>query len=371
MRETPSETPETRTVRIGQRALALILRLLARLALLLDSSSWWFRRRFGRLGPLLIVTYRGYGKQGRAALRGRVLEAKALKRSLPDDRRFTNFRRMLRRFNSREVPGADVRACIGSVEVTGHTDDEGYFELWLPVPELDASLSGTWQAAEVEVVGCPIRGFKKVSAPAEILIPGCSAELGIISDIDDTVIQSYVTRKLKLLWVLALGNPYTRLPFAGTSELFEALVAGPSGAAQNPVFYVSKSPWNLYDFLVHFMEQHHLPRGPLLLRDIGLHEQPTLDFKTDAVERVLETYPELAFVLIGDSGERDPDIYLSVAAKYPGRVRAIYIRDVGRAREESQLASMAARAKSLGSELIWVAHAGEALEHARKNGLAR
>jgi phosphatidate phosphatase APP1 len=295
-----------------------------------------------------------------------------LKRSLPEDRAFTNFRRMLRRFNSREVPGADVLAVLGSSSSGGVTDEEGYFDLPVPTPELTRSkLHDDWYSGNVQVVACPVPGFKPVSAEAEVMIPSASAELGVISDIDDTVLQTYVTRKLKMLWVTLAGNPFTRLAFEGTSELYKALVTGFTGAARNPVFYVSKSPWNLYDFLVEFMDRNDLPRGPLLLRDIGLHEKPPLDFKTAAVEQVLDTYPELPFVLIGDSGERDPDIYMAVAAKYPGRIRAIYIRDVGlHSLRQAQLAKMMDEAKALGTELLLVTHASQALDHARSIGLA-
>jgi len=110
----------------------------------------------------------------------------------------------------------------------------------------------------------------------------------------------------------------------------------------------------------------------LLLRDIGLHEAPPLDHKTAAVQRLLEAYPHLRFVLIGDSGERDPDIYLATAARYPGRVAAIYIRDLGGKHSDQGRAAQAIReAARLGTEMLWVEHAKDALAHARSRGLTR
>src|SRR5687767_1387636 len=100
------ETPETRTLRFRQRVWARLLRLLSRVELVWDRIVWGARRHLGKLGPLQVVTYRGYGRNGRALLRGRVLEASVLERSLPVDTRWQSFRRMLRRFNSREVPEA-------------------------------------------------------------------------------------------------------------------------------------------------------------------------------------------------------------------------------------------------------------------------
>jgi phosphatidate phosphatase APP1 len=373
----PAEhTAETRRVRLRQRFLAGLVRSFARFELWFDRVFWSVRRRYGRLGPLQIVAYRGYGDAGRAHVRGRVVEASVLERSLPNDSRWLNIRRMLRRFHSKEVPEAGVAARFAERSVEGRTDDEGYFDLTV-TPELvpaseRPSAAGDWHAASVEITDVPVRGFVPVRTSADILIPGPSAERGIISDIDDTVLQTHVTQKLKMLWVTLSGSAFTRMPFEGTSELYRALVDGVSGVARNPVFYVSKSPWNLYDFLVDFMDHHQLPRGPFLLRDIGLRESPPIDHKTDAVQRLLETYPTLPFVLLGDSGERDPDIYLATAAAYPGRISAIYIRDLhGKHGSAGRAAEACERARALGTQMLWVEHASEALEHARTNGLAR
>jgi phosphatidate phosphatase APP1 len=364
------DRPQTRTVRRYQRSWALVLRGLSRLELLLDRVVWGVRRRYGRLGPLQVAVYRGFGTRERAHVRGRVLEASVLERSLPQDSSWRNFRRMLRRFNSNEVPDVSVRAELGLITGEGVTDDEGYFQVTLGPPELAGA--GEWKTAEVHVVAAPVKGAQPARATAEILVPTPDAELGIISDIDDTVLQTHVTQTLKMLWVTLVGSAYTRMPFEGTTELYRALVAGASGRANNPVFYVSKSPWNLYDFLVDFMDHHELPRGPLLLRDIGLHEAPPLDHKSAAVESLLETYSDLPFILIGDSGERDPDIYLETARRHPQRVRAIYIRDLRSKRvRHAPREELCRRAAELGTEMLWVDHAELALKHARQRGFAR
>ncbi len=366
----PEERQATRTVRRQQRLWALFVRAISRLELRLDQLVWGLRRRFGKLGPVQVIPYRSFGTAAGALVRGRVVEASVIERSLPADTRLRSFRRMLRRFNSSEVPDVSVRTELGLSSAEGVTDDEGYFELALAAPELSGG--GTWKAAEVQALAAPVRGLVPARATAEILIPEANATHGVISDIDDTVLQTHVTQKLKMIWVTVSGSAYTRMPFEGTSALYRALTAGSSGNADNPVFYVSKSPWNLYDFLIDFMDHHQLPRGPLLLRDIGLHEAPPLDHKSAAVRRILETYPRLPFILIGDSGERDPDIYLETAAAYPGRVRAIYIRDL-RARRvhHGPRDQLCARARELGTEMLWVEHAQQALEHARGLGLAR
>ncbi|HYQ04683.1 MAG TPA: phosphatase domain-containing protein [Polyangiaceae bacterium] len=372
MPEALEETQATSEARRRQRRVSRVVRLLSRVELVIDRVRWGLRQRFGRLGPLQVVAYRAFGTAALVVLRGRVLEASALERSLPADSALKSFRRMLHRFFSRELPDATLSARLGRSTAAGVTDDEGYFEL--PVVSPDLPDAEGWTHAEVEVVAAKVRGLVPVRAAAEILIPGASATFGIISDIDDTVLQTHVTHTLKMIWVTLSGSAFTRLAFDGTSELYRALARGASGAANNPVFYVSKSPWNLYDFLVDFIEYHELPRGPLLLRDIGLHDSPPVDHKSSAVRDLLETYPELPFVLIGDSGERDPEVYLELAEQYPGRISAIYIRDLGgksRKRDAGNRARLRTeQARACGTELVWIEHASQALLHAQQRGLA-
>ena len=84
-----------------------------------------------------------------------------------------------------------------------------------------------------------------------MLTPPPSARFGVISDIDDTVLVSHVTSPFKMALVSLFGNAHTRSPFPGVAEFYQALQGGVGGAEQNPIFYVSSSPWNFYD-LLHF-----------------------------------------------------------------------------------------------------------------------
>jgi phosphatidate phosphatase APP1 len=372
MTEALEETPAVRSTRARQRWVSRVVRQFARVELVIDRVRWGLRQRYGRLGPLQVVTYRGFGTAALVVLRGRVLEASTLSRSLPADSTFRSIRRMVRRFFSRELPEATLCARLGASQVSGVTDDEGYFALPVLSPDV-AGVEG-WRQAEIEVVGAKVRGLVPVRATTEILIPSESATFGVISDIDDTVLQTYVTQTLKMIWVTLSGSAFTRMAFDGTSELYRALARGASGNADNPVFYVSKSPWNLYDFLVDFIDYHGLPRGPLLLRDIGLHDAPPVDHKSAAVRELLELYSDLPFVLIGDSGERDPEVYLEAAARYPRRIIAIYIRDLGgKSRKHdagTRARTLSERARACGTELLWIEHANQALSHAQEHGLA-
>jgi phosphatidate phosphatase APP1 len=356
----------TRWVRARQRFFAWLRRAAARVETAFDLVWWGARVRWGRVGPLRILSYRGFGTGDRVTLQGRVVEPRRYIPASAADGRWRNLVRTLRWFRAREIPGARLRARVGRTQVETVTDTEGYFHLAVRQGDIPAG----WHAAELELTGCPVRGWRPITAGAEILVPSSRAAHGIVSDIDDTILQTHVGRLLKMLWLTFVENVYTRLTFEGTSELYQALAAGPSGHGDNPFFYVSKSPWNLYDFLVEFIDRQGLPRGPLLLRELGLRNEGALDHKAAALDRIFATYPALPFVLIGDSGERDPDLYLEAAARHPGQVRAIYIRDVGVGPlRRRQLDEMPGEARRLGCEMLLVSHASQALEHARHIGL--
>ena len=118
------------------------------------------------------------------------------------------------------------------------------------------------------------------------------------------------------------GSALTRTPFEGAPELYQDLAAG-----VNPVFYVSSSPWNLHAFLIAFLDHRAFPRGPVLLRDL-LGTAAGREQKSVRLHEILDLHPGLRFVLLGDSGEHDPEIYVELVHSYPGRVIAVYIREV-------------------------------------------
>jgi phosphatidate phosphatase APP1 len=371
--------PQTQRMRARQRLWARMQRLAARVDHVVDRWHGGLRRRFGHAGALAILAYRGFGNAQRVTVLGRVVEARINTLPAAADSRFRNIVRVFRHFNTREVPEAALQLRLGAASGKAITDEEGYFRATLPLGGPRApnerrqeprDIDG-WRPVDIELHHCQLPGFQPVAARAEILVPGPDSELGIVSDIDDTVLQTHVTERLRMLWVTFAHNAHTRLPFPGTTELYRALAAGSSGRCRNPVFYVSKSPWNLYDFLVEFLDRHQLPRGPLFLRDVGTSTEGPMDHKSACIDQIFEMYPQLPFVLIGDSGERDPDIYVETAARHPGRVRAIYIREVGSSpARRRQLAALRDEAQRLGCDLLCLTHADQALQHARAHGLA-
>jgi phosphatidate phosphatase APP1 len=321
-------------------------------------QRWLTRLR----GPHIVLPYLGFGTAAKLTVCGRVLEDEGFRPARSADRAWRNLVAMYKRFESDEVPGARVRARHGAAVAEGIADREGYFTV-----ELEAAPgAGEWREVTLELLA-PRSG---ASATGKVLVPPASARFGVISDIDDTVVQSHVTKKLRMVVGLALSNARTRKPFEGAAAFYRALQDG-AGGEGNPIFYVSKSPWNLYVPLVDFLQIQGIPLGPLLLRDFGMHLlRSSGDHKARSIDRVLETYPKLPFVLIGDSGEHDPEIYRGVVHRWPGRVRAIYIRSVNR--DPARLAAvdrLIEEVRPTGCQLVLAPDSEFAAAHAAGEGL--
>jgi len=311
--------------------------------------------------PLVIVPYRTYGTRSLLTVCGRLLRRRPLRAATPKDRRWRNLLAFYRHLRSDEVAGEQLVARLGGREAGGITDAEGYFTIALSVRGQRLT---SFNKVEVH-----LEWDASVRASAEVMIPSSRARFGVISDIDDTVVETNALRKASMLLTVALSNAHTRKPFKGVAQFYRALHAG--GA--NPFFYVSKSPWNLYPVLTEFFALQRLPDGPLLLRDYGLHMLSRgADHKGGSIEDILATYPKLPFVLIGDSGESDPEIYAGVLRRHPKRIRAIYIRSVdpapGRIRAIEALAAQVAKT---GCQLVLARDSEVAAAHAAAEGLVQ
>ncbi len=300
-----------------------------------DRLKYRFHERYGHKEPVMIQPYRGYGTEQKIYLKGRVLENKGIRSAMENDTLWDNLVNMYKRFDSTEIPYAQVRARIQGQEQTATANEEGFFEFWLASSQ---PLSGDqlWQQVELELIA-PLRPEESVpQAIGEILVPPPTARFGVISDIDDTVVQTDAAHLLHMARTVFLGNARTRLPFKGAAAFYRALFNGLSGQEANPLFYVSSSPWNLYDLFSDFFHLQAIPIGPVLfLRDWGLTENEILpvknrEFKLSVCKEILDFYTHLPFILVGDSGQEDPEIYRELVGLYPKRILAIYIRNVSR-----------------------------------------
>ncbi|KAI5787730.1 hypothetical protein DFH27DRAFT_486905 [Peziza echinospora] len=156
---------------------------------------------------------------------------------------------------------------------------------------------------------------------------------GVISDIDDTIKVTKVNSRIELLkHIFTLPSE----PVAGTANLYGNIL---DVALNRPAwFYLSASPYNLYPSISTFLKDNRYPLGTLILRDMSWQEleafiyksltEHTKEYKVDRISKIHGWFPDRKMVLIGDSTQKDPEVYGEVYKKFPGWIKAIYIRQV-------------------------------------------
>jgi phosphatidate phosphatase APP1 len=156
---------------------------------------------------------------------------------------------------------------------------------------------------------------------------------GLISDLDDTILVSEVNSTRRLLAKTMLGNPLQREAVPGTAELYRTLAGRNPDPAAAPTFYLSASPRQLHGSIQAFLDHNGFPRGVLITKRVtnDATSEPLRDqvaYKIAKIEEILRRLPDVRFTLIGDDGERDPEVYRQIRERHPARVAAIWIRRV-------------------------------------------
>ena len=263
------------------------------------------------------------------------------------------FRRRAELFLFRRVAGHRIRIMLGDRIVdVGYTDKAGHFETRV---DFDDEFSAAWTVAD-GAAGRRLEyaGVADPDSDEGDGVPtgtGCvhlieDSGTSVISDIDDTVKFSNVADKRELL-----RNTLLRefIPVEGMPETYRRW-----REAGADFHYVSSSPWQLSDPLCRFLGQAGLPAGSMHLKLFRLKDSTPLGRlpsrkrgKRRTIDRIIDDFPGRRFVLVGDSGERDPEIYASIAQRRPEQISGILIREVpsksSRAKVRERLAKLARR----------------------------
>lgn len=320
----------------------------------IDDIKYGFDKLSGMSDPIEIKCYPGFGNDHKLIVKGRVLRKRETPSSKAADGEWRNFLNVTRNWFTDEVPHARLEISYGEDTCLVTADEEGYFKGTLPGDRVTPSLEN-WIDVQVRLI--TESKEPPVTSTAHVQVPCRESEFGIISDIDDTVMETDATSLLAMMKNTFLRNSHTRLVFDGVSAFYAALTRGNDGRGSNPFFYVTSSPWNLHDLIVRVFELRGVPRGTFFMTDWGLDDSKFLmsghhDHKTAAIESVLETYPKLPFLLIGDSGQKDPEIYSHILEKYPKQILAIYIRDVTQDKRDAEVRNLKETAEKHGVDLI-------------------
>ncbi|WP_162054111.1 App1 family protein [Pontibacter pamirensis] len=334
----------------------------------LSMAKYKTKEKLHLLDPITIMPYYGFGNDTYVYVKGRVLENEKLKKPKDEDSTLTHLVNTYKRYESDEIPGIKLTATFAGQKIELQTDEEGFFEVEF---RTDAPFDYSSTGYKIKLTLQEQKTAEdRTEAEAHVFVPGEDAEFGIISDIDDTVLVSKIAHFLERLKLMLTKNATERSPFSGIAGFLRALCRGSDNSRKNPLFFVSGSEWNLYDLLISFFRSHNIPEGPLFLRDKGISlnegylETSGQAYKRDRIRHILDTYPSIQFICIGDSGQHDPEIYQQVAQEYPGRILGIYIRDVTPNKRDNEVQTIAEQVKAQGVEMKLVEETYSAAKHA-------
>lgn len=327
----------------------------------------------GEFRGLRLVLYRGFAADGVAKVRLRLTEAP----EIPGSSRIPYWETVqsnLRRHGALAIVGAEVTVRIDGSEDIVETDMNGYAIASLDVPDLDYG----WH--DVFAVTTPVEGQETATGTGRVINPDLDASFAVISDIDDTILRSGLTEGLNAVRHTLLNDANSRTAIAGMASLYRGLARG--GAhdrghrpPEPPFFYVSTGSWSFYDTLSQFIQARAFPAGPMFLTEWGPTERYVrrsgAEHKRHSIRRILLAYPGMQFVLIGDSGQRDPILYEEVARDFPEQVRLILIRQVGDDDDErnSTLSERATALRGEGIPFYLVPDAAQAAKLSEAMGL--
>ena len=322
-----------------------------------------------------MLPFVGHGTPEQVHVRARVVlgspATNSAARSVEARGRQTSWRTLresLAPFLTVELPRNQVTVRGPTGTTAARCDRQGYLDVAIDA----AGLAPGWHEVVVETSW---RGRTAV-VPVPVHVVDPVADLAVISDLDDTVIETGITRGFEFIRLTLLTSVTERTPLPGAAELYQALVRQRAGTAARPVFYLSTSPWNLYDLLARFIALRGFPAGPLLLTDWGpsrtnLFRLTAEQHKLTLIRALLAEHPGLGVVLIGDTGQLDPEIYAAAAIEAPDRVRAVYVRRtsyISPARA-IEVGGLARRVAAAGVPMLLVEDSVQIAQHAAGLGL--
>ncbi|SDH23419.1 App1 family protein [Microbacterium pygmaeum] len=274
--------------------------------------SWRERRARARGLRPAVTPFPGYGGVDWVRVLGRVLIVPPVRTTSSGE--FEKVRGW-RSFLAVPVGYAQVRIQIAGVVHEVVADRGGVIDTVVP-----AALEPGWQTLTMTVEN---------GEPAEtrVFIVGPDVRTGVVSDVDDTVMVTALPRPLLAAWNSFVVNEHARQPVPGMAVLMERLVRDRPGT---PVIYLSTGAWNVAPTLIRFLRRHLFPPGSVLLTDWGpTHDRwfrSGMNHKLTNLRRLAVEFPGVKWLLIGDDGQHDDEIYTTFTGEYPGNVSAVAIR---------------------------------------------
>ena len=317
----------------------------------------------------ILKLYRGYANEQELIVMGHVFKPTTIEEYNFQKKNLKNATSVIKMFQIKTQANADVYLDHNNVKIHTKTLNDGYFKFCVPLDQyttygwIDYEVSITYNNESITTRDSYIRPHK--------------GNLGIISDIDDTFLVSHTLNPLKKLYVLLFKNINKRKIYEDVVTHYQDLsTAGRENKEEfNAFFYVSSSEWNLYRFITKFTEIHKLPKAVLLLKDIKtsltdlfLTGRGNHNHKFEKIKHILEFYPNLEYVLLGDDSQHDPYLYEAICKIFPVTVKAVYIRQTGSNKKEKVI-SVLNNLETLNVSVCYFKNSSEAIAHSKAMGL--
>ena len=317
----------------------------------------------------ILKLYRGYANEQELIVMGHVFKPTSIEEYNFQKKNLKNATSVIKMFQMKTQANADVYLKHNNAKIHTKTLIDGYFKFCVP---LDQNTNYGWIDYEVSIV------YKnKTITTQDSYIRPHKGNLGVISDIDDTFLVSHTLNPFKKLYVLLFKNVNKRKIYDDVVAHYQALsTAGRENKEEfNAFFYVSSSEWNLYRFITKLAEIHQLPKAVLLLKDIKtsladffITGRGNHNHKFDKIKHILEFYPNLEYVLLGDDSQHDPFLYEAICKIFPVTVKAVYIRQTGNYKKEKVTAVMK-NLETLDVSICYFKNSSEAIEHSKSIGI--
>ena len=317
----------------------------------------------------ILKLYRGYANEQELIVMGHVFKPTSIEEYNFQKKNLKNATSVIKMFQMKTQANADVYLKHNNSKIHTKTLMDGYFKFCVP---LDQDTTYGWIDYEVSIV------YKnKTITTQDSYIRPHKGNLGVISDIDDTFLVSHTLNPFKKLYVLLFKNVNKRKIYDDVVAHYQALsTAGRENKEEfNAFFYVSSSEWNLYRFITKLAEIHQLPKAVLLLKDIKtsladffITGRGNHNHKFDKIKHILEFYPNLEYVLLGDDSQHDPFLYEAICKIFPVTVKAVYIRQTGNYKKEKVTAVMK-NLETLDVSICYFKNSSEAIEHSKSIGI--
>ncbi len=307
--------------------------------------AWWFATLL-TLSTLAsadpqVLLFPAIGTPSRVTVSGRVLQHEVTGHS--------KLSKNLRRLTTGTLAEASVDVRFNGLAQTAITDASGNFSVQfeagkVPLPE------GLSTAEARCAPGAP--------ASASVQVMARDFPLLVISDFDDTLAETHVLDRKKLLQAALLQDETDQPAVPGMAAFLQCLAH--NGEKNAGLAVVSGSPTRFAPRVATFLRNNTFPPMALFLRQwkLGLPSDVTAHYKYEPIKHLMDLFSS-PVVLIGDSGEQDPEVYARIREEFPTRIRAIYIRDAGNAGDAKRFENM-----------VLFQHPKDALRHAIRLGLA-